>query len=171
MEREIVQGSLNEVTQRLWEGSLTYCVQPIDAIPSSILALNCQGASVIISGAWQGSVLLQMTPALAFDVACVMFDCERPCSTPESRPSVAMINDCLKELANITAGNLKTALPEPCSLAIPAPHSFKDWNEIQCFGLVFTQLSFKCEKSPLDDAYFRISLIKSSLSSDHSFDT
>jgi hypothetical protein len=166
MEREIIHGSLNEVTRRLWEGSLSYRVLGVDSIPPLILSQSSRGATVDISGAWHGSVLVQTTPALALDVACVMFDQERSSLLgshsipPKERPTDAMIADCLKEIANITAGNLKTALPEPCTLSIPSHCSFEIWDTTRSLGAVFTELSFKCENCPLEDGYFRISLIK-----------
>jgi len=169
MELEIVEESVSEVTRRLWERSLNYRVEIVPSIPDEIRSLPCRGAAVEIAGAWEGLALLQTTPQLAIDVACLMFDLPRLHSSSPERPAshqklhlptLEMVQDCLKELTNITAGNLKTALPEPCSLAIPKPLEFLHWDDFSFEGFILTQIAFLCEDFAPDATYFRISLIK-----------
>ncbi len=57
---------------------------------------------------------MQAHAELAKQVARVMFSMDS-----DEEPLDAQVEDCIKELANITAGNLKTALPEPCVLSTP----------------------------------------------------
>ncbi len=149
MEQEIVEHSLRDVTTRLWEGSLGLPFQRVvgDAQPS-VTTLR-RGAEVRIDGAWAGRVYLQMTDALAERVARQMF------SMTEEKPNEEQIEDCLKELTNITAGNLKTALPEPCTLSIPTPRTFAMGEIGSDEGRLLMTLSFLCGSEP-----FRLVLLK-----------
>ncbi len=64
------------------------------------------------------------------------------------------IQDAIGELANMTGGNIKSLLPEPCYLSLPAvaitDHGFR----VPGSELV-TQINFAC-----DDNLFMVSLLK-----------
>ena len=68
---------------------------------------------VRISGAWQGAVVLCCPVPLARETARIMF------GTEADATSSAQTADALGELANMTGGNLKSLLPEPCELSLP----------------------------------------------------
>ncbi|MEQ1502435.1 MAG: chemotaxis protein CheX [Myxococcota bacterium] len=68
--------------------------------------------SVAIDGAWDGRVEVWLSDADARRVATAMFG-EEPIGEPE-------LVDAIGELANITGGNVKALLPEPCGLGLPA---------------------------------------------------
>jgi len=69
---------------------------------------------VHISGEWEGAVTLDCPSELAKKVASIMF------SLTEDELSSDLIQDALGELTNMTRGNLKSLLPEPCYLSLPA---------------------------------------------------
>lgn len=70
-------------------------------------------ASVSISGAWHGHLLIATSVTTAEAVARLMFGMEdEPVGTEETA-------DAVGELANIIGGNVKSMLPEPSSLSLP----------------------------------------------------
>ena len=71
------------------------------------------GSRIFITGAWDGSVSLNCTEALARRVASGMFG-EAP-----DRVSPEDIQDALGELANIIGGNIKPLFPAPNRLSLP----------------------------------------------------
>jgi chemotaxis protein CheX len=68
---------------------------------------------VYISGAWEGSVTLESTPAMSRRAAAILFGVEEGSATPEE------LRDSLGELTNIIGGNIKGLLPEPSRLSLP----------------------------------------------------
>lgn len=68
---------------------------------------------VTISGAWQGAVVLRVSPALGSVVARRMFDLETEDPTQED------VYDALGELTNTTGGNIKGLMPGLCHLSLP----------------------------------------------------
>jgi chemotaxis protein CheX len=67
-----------------------------------------------ITGAWEGAVTLVCDKRLARRAASIMF------SLHEDELTGDLIHDALGELTNMTGGNLKALLPEPCYLCLPA---------------------------------------------------
>jgi hypothetical protein len=177
MELAIVEESISDVTRRLWEGMLHCVLQSVDSIPSALAATHSRSATVRISGAWNGAVLVQMSPTLARLVGEIMFDRAAHLYSELNEPQVPLeddlIDDCLREVTNITAGNLKCALPEPCLLDIPVTGGHDTWEQTLRGKRVLCQLSLRC-MHPMSqgssalgaqgrddaDCYFRVSLIK-----------
>jgi CheY-specific phosphatase CheX len=69
-------------------------------------------ASVRISGAWQGMVVVDCPEELARRTAAAMWG-----GQPRDRAQMA---DAIGELANMIAGNVKVLLPGPSRLSLPA---------------------------------------------------
>lgn len=70
---------------------------------------------VHITGAWDGVIVLECSEPLLRHAAAVMFG-----TTAETIDSVSM-TDALGELTNMIGGNIKSLLPEPCYVSLPAP--------------------------------------------------
>lgn len=98
--------------------------------------------TVRISGAWDGEVRVQCSPELAHRAAAILFAVERAAA------NAAQAEDALRELANVTGGNLMEVLPGPSQLSMPsvwngegtAPHAN---------GLLLSRLHFECQGEPL----------------------
>ncbi|GAA0742810.1 chemotaxis protein CheX [Dactylosporangium roseum] len=73
-------------------------------------------ASVSVTGAWRGHVLVSCSDAAARNVAAALLGIEFDEVTEED------VADALGELANIIGGNVKSLLPEPCALSLPHVH-------------------------------------------------
>ncbi len=87
-----------------------------DAIElSEPFALGPDGlrASIEISGAWEGRVVLDYPAASAEAIACELLEAK-----PGDLESEAIV-DAAGEMANILAGNLKSMLPQPSKLGLP----------------------------------------------------
>jgi len=70
-------------------------------------------ASISLTGAWDGHVIISMTEAAAATIAAAMLDLE-PAAVVE-----ADINDAIGEWVNVVGGNAKRLLPKPCQLSLP----------------------------------------------------
>ena len=113
MESEVIQRSVTDVISQIWKVTLDLSIHPekIEAFRAVSEEL-CIG-TVLVSGAWQGSVQVSMSLALAKICAARVFNGKTDVSESEQ------LSEVLKEFANIVGGNLKTALPEPCGLSTP----------------------------------------------------
>ena len=97
--------------------------------------------SVRISGAWDGEVRVQCSPELAHRAAAILFAIDRAAA------NVAQAEDALRELANVTGGNLMEVLPGPSTLSMP---SISNGDEpSQPAGLLLSRLYFECQGEPL----------------------
>ncbi len=70
-------------------------------------------ASISLTGAWDGHVIISMTEAASVTVAAAMLDLG-PATVTE-----ADIVDAIGEWVNVVGGNVKTLLPQPCQLSLP----------------------------------------------------
>jgi chemotaxis protein CheX len=73
-------------------------------------------ASVSVTGAWMGHVLVSCSDGASRNVAAALLGIEFDEVTDDD------VADALGELANIIGGNVKSLLPEPCALSLPHVH-------------------------------------------------
>lgn len=73
-------------------------------------------ASVSVTGAWRGHVLVSCSDAASRNVAAALLGIEFDDVAEED------VADALGELANIIGGNVKSLLPEPSALSLPHVH-------------------------------------------------
>lgn len=69
---------------------------------------------VQISGAWQGALIIQTDQEFATRAACIMLRMKPEDVGPEDH------QDVLGELANMIGGNVKSLVPGPSNLTLPA---------------------------------------------------
>ena len=92
---------------------------------------------VHISGEWEGVVALDCPHELAKKAASIMFQLSEDEVAPD------LIQDALGELTNMTGGNLKSLLPEPCFLSLPAGTMTQQGVRIPGSELL-TSVTFQC---------------------------
>lgn len=80
-------------------------------------------ATVRITGEWNGRVLLELSPDLARIAAAEMLQL-----APEEITAIDQ-REVATELVNMIGGNLKSALPGPSSLSLPAIGSEEEFAE------------------------------------------
>jgi chemotaxis protein CheX len=136
-------------------GALTDAVQQtVETVWATLLGLAVQRRStsaivedapawagtVKISGAWDGEVRVQCSPELAHRAAAILF--------AVTSANTSQAEDALRELANVTGGNLMEVLPGPSQLSMPSV-----WNgegtPPHPPGLLLSRLYFECEGQPL----------------------
>jgi chemotaxis protein CheX len=109
------QEDLQVITEQVWASFLD--VDGDGASPLIVLEalerVTDVCASVAVTGAWQGHVVVSCSEHAARHVAGALMGVELDDVT------VADIADALGELANIIGGNVKSLLPEPCALSLP----------------------------------------------------
>lgn len=131
------------LTPTIWSTTAQLEVHPSPdghALPDTAGTL---GACVHISGAWEGAVVLQCAPGLAARAARVMLH------LPSENASAEDMRDALGELANITGGNLKAALPSPSHLSLPVVAQGDDLIVRVLKSRRIAQLAFESEGFPL----------------------
>lgn len=99
---------------------------------------NTLAGCVQIMGSWQGTVALLCPMPLARKASAIMFGVEEETAGTEE------IQDALGELANMTGGNIKSLLPEPCYLSLPAVAVTDYGLRIPGSELV-TEVTFQCQ--------------------------
>lgn len=110
----VVDGDLDQVVRSIWEALFPL---PLDVADRWSRADGPVVTAVVrIEGAWHGAVLLRCAMPLATMLTASMFGSDGDVSEEE-------VDDALGELANITGGNVKALLPEPCRLSLPAVSS------------------------------------------------
>jgi chemotaxis protein CheX len=136
-----LQAELAQVAELVWESvlgvSLVRRTQPLPALDPVV------SACVRISGAWEGAVTIECTADFARTAAATMFGVEPPAVTS------ADSRDAIGELANMTGGNIKALLPEPCRLSLP---SVADGGALAVrpqHAVLLTTVLFECDGSPL----------------------
>jgi chemotaxis protein CheX len=71
-------------------------------------------AAVSITGGWQGTVTVEVAGAVARTLTCRMLD------LGEATPVDEDVADAVGELVNMVGGNIKSLLPGPSGLTLPA---------------------------------------------------
>ncbi|MCB0332256.1 MAG: chemotaxis protein CheX [Bdellovibrionales bacterium] len=112
MEQVVVTEEIKRIIPQIWSFSLgselSEREERIDSYLDGYLG------RITISGAWQGEVLIASTASMVEDIAQRMYHLQEG-----EAPIEEQLKDVLREITNMTAGNLKTVLPEPCTLGIP----------------------------------------------------
>ena len=139
--------AVQQTVETVWATLLGLAVQrkPAPAQPDESPAW---AGTVRISGAWEGEVRVTCSAELAHRAAAIMFAVERAVA------NVAQAEDALRELANVTGGNLMEVLPGPSQLSMPSV-----WNgegtPPSPPGLLLSRLFFECQGEPLSVAVLR----------------
>ncbi len=94
---------------------------------------------VQISGAWQGAVVLQGTPALAKIIAGRFFE-----MIPDD-VTEADIRDSVAELTNMVGGNIKGQVPAPSFLSIPSVTTGSDFDFHLAGASVISEVVVTCD--------------------------
>lgn len=101
---------LQQITLDVWETFLG--IRP-EEVPPTPLGPGTLAARVRIMGAWEGTVVLRMPPALARQVGETMFDKAAGTLSDEE------LRDAVGEIGNMVAGNLKGLLADEARLSLP----------------------------------------------------
>ena len=101
-------------TEDIWKSILDLDVKKSEEAFSPLGGESILAGCVHITGSWEGAVALDCPVELAKKVASIMFQLK------EDETTTDLVEDGLGELTNMTGGNIKSLLPEPCYLSLPA---------------------------------------------------
>jgi len=140
---------VEQVVSTIWEHLLGLPIGRGDeaALPSR--NDGCLTGCIQIAGAWRGAVTLVSTHSMARRIAAAMFALE------ESSIPNDMIQDALGEVTNMTAGNLKSLLPETCFLGLPTVVEGSDYGIRVSDSRLLARIPFQCQDEP-----FHVSLVE-----------
>jgi chemotaxis protein CheX len=110
------EDDLRVIAEQVWSSYLDVDgSSPLLPVPAPDSTLHVT-ASVSVTGAWRGHVLVSCSEAASRNAAAALLGIELDEVTEDD------IADALGELANIIGGNVKSLLPEPCALSLPHVH-------------------------------------------------
>ncbi len=142
----LVENDICEITESIWTLILGLPVTP----RAGIVAADRKDDFVIgrvqitgyvqIHGAWEVTVLLECSEALARRVTATMFDMDADDIAPDD------LRDAVGELTNMISGSFKSLLPGTCTLSIPLVRENGVHNGVAVAGTtVASQVAFACE--------------------------
>ncbi|MZG54319.1 MAG: chemotaxis protein CheX [Nitrospinae bacterium] len=135
-------------TEDIWKSILQLDVKPTEDKFSPLGGESILAGCVHITGEWDGAVALDCPVELAKKVASIMFQLK------EEEITTDLVEDGLGELTNMTGGNIKSLLPEPCYLSLPAVTMTQHGLKIPGSELI-TSITFQCW-----GYNFRVSVLK-----------
>jgi len=100
-------------------------------------------ASVHLSGAWNGAVLMECTRQQACRFAGRFLSIDAPDAVDDT------VRDVLGELANMIGGNLKCVVAPGATLSMPSVVNGSDYVVKVCGAAVHEKLNFRCEEGRL----------------------
>jgi chemotaxis protein CheX len=138
---QFLEEEISQVASTVWESVLGIgLVRRLDVptAPGPVVS-GC----VQFTGAWEGACVIECSADFARRAAGTMFGVE------PSAASVADTQDAIGELANMTGGNVKALLPEPCRLSLPTVVDGTDYTTRVPGGELVTTVAFDCDGGSL----------------------
>lgn len=134
----ITAQDLRRINEDIWSAMLGLPLVHGDTRPVADGARRVTGL-VQITGAWTGAVGLQLSDELARRATAIMFDVD------VADASIEDTRDAVGELANVTAGNVKSLVGSPAQLSLPSVTVGVDY-EIAIPGAhVREKVGFRCD--------------------------
>ena len=135
--------------EEIWASMLGLTIAPTDALQGAVQNDGIIGACVQLVGAWNGAVRLDCAIALAREAAGCFLGKEA------SATSIDEIRDTVGELANMAAGSVKSLLPQPTHISLPAVADGVQYDLTVRRGRLLLQCPFECRGQ-----VFQISLLE-----------
>ena len=139
---QFAEQEIAELMESIWRATLdlNLFLAPTETAP-------CEGprlrASVDISGAWRGKIILDSSVGAAKDAASIMFN------LTQEKVLELHLSDATAELVNIVAGNIKGILPSPAFLSLPTVTLGNEDELVSRVGQLQSRISFLCEGESL----------------------
>lgn len=137
------ENDINRITESIWRSIAGLELVRARTIPTHDGTRPFITGCVHITGAWEGAVTVDCTIALARRVASAMFAVRAEAATESE------IQDALGEMTNMTGGNIKSLLPAPSILSLPAVADGSDYRLNFPGGRKLSQVAFECDGEPL----------------------
>lgn len=110
---EVDEASIVKASNQFWEQMLAMKLDPMASPDEFCLASGHVVGTVSLSGAWNGRIEIRMDEALGHEATAAML--------MQSIEFIADsdVIDATKEITNMIAGVVKSALPRPCVMTVP----------------------------------------------------
>jgi len=140
-----------DTVKNIWETTLGLQVRLSPAIFFNTEKYNWVKAEVdIVSEAWTGAVEVLCSRGMAQRAAAIMF------RQPAQGISEDQLKDTVGELANITAGNVKQALPDLSTLTLPSADVVEAAQVVHPKGQLIKSMSFYCDNDIFSISIFQL---------------
>ncbi len=116
MHLAVTEASIQKANALFWEQMLAMRLDPITQGGAD--EHRCIGAAHVVgscdlTGVWNGRIEVRLSQGLALAATSAML--MQPVEAVEANDTL----DAAKEIANMIAGTLKSALPRPCAMSVP----------------------------------------------------
>ena len=139
---EFQTSDITEIVTGIWTSMLGFPVEPRSDRPAFADESCMISARVLITGEWDGAVVLNCPEALGRKVASAMLQDEN------DQMTMGTVFDAVGEVTNMTAGNVKNLISGLCRLTTPKVTDEEDYSSTPDGRGVF-EASFDCG----DDAF------------------
>ena len=109
----IDEESVVKASDQFWEQMLAMHLEHVPMEDKCCVEAGHLLASVYLSGTWTGKIEVRLSDGLAQSATAAML-----MQPPESVVEADRL-DASKEIANMIAGTIKSALPRPCAMTVP----------------------------------------------------
>lgn len=105
--------SLVKASSQFWEQMLNMHLEPLPESEVFCVSPGHLLGCVNLSGVWKGRIEVRLAEGLALAATSAML------MQPLEAVGEADTLDAIREIANMIAGGIKSALPRPCSMTVP----------------------------------------------------
>ncbi len=140
---DVLRGEFIAAFHRVWETAIGLPLSPSLAEPPPSVAGSWIASVVWLGGQWTGCVTIAAPSSLARHLTARMLDLR------DQDVSEDQYIDAMKELANMSAGNLKSVLPGPCGLATPGHYFSTGPTKQETEFPILLALQYLCEGAPI----------------------
>jgi CheY-specific phosphatase CheX len=113
MRAQLDEKSLVKASTEFWEQMLAMTLVQVRISGQYCVGTRHLHGSVELAGLWKGRIEVRLTEGLAYRMTSVML------MVPLENVAEADTIDATKEIANMIAGSIKSALPRPCTMTVP----------------------------------------------------
>ncbi|MDR3750000.1 MAG: chemotaxis protein CheX [Terracidiphilus sp.] len=114
MRAQVDEECVIKANSQFWEQMLAMTLEPLPVTEKFCVDAGHILGSVDLSGVWKGRIEVRLGEGLAYSAAAAML------MQPVETVGEADTLDAIKEIANMIAGVIKSSLPRPCAMTVPA---------------------------------------------------
>ena len=119
MHAAVTAESIRRANALFWEQMLAMQLQPVEEMYEDGPQGRCIGTEHVVgscslSGVWSGRIEVRLSRGLALEATSAML--MQPVESVQTSDTL----DATKEIANMIAGTIKSALPRPCAMTVPS---------------------------------------------------
>lgn len=134
---------IDRIMTEIWSTILGLEVDPVDEAPPIGAGEATMIGCVQVTGDWEGAVTLYCSESLARKATSAMFEIDMHDVVDEE------VQDALGELANMTAGNIKSLLPGNCRISLPSVAQGIHYKLTVPGGKIVSQHAYRHTDQPL----------------------